>query len=171
MKPIDIVNVILNVMFISSFICVFFFTIGSKLEKKVFEMQIKNVTSELLGGIVNMLPENVKEEIKFSIDEIKVSTDADPAAAQHNKELFQMVIKSLVYFVVVCLIACYYVQSSYSIPNDEMIECLKENAITIAFVGLTYAVFTILAGLNFRSADANYVRKSIIEELEKKIVE
>ena len=171
MKPIDIVNIIFNVMLVSSFICLFFFTVGARLEKIVLEQQLQNLSSELLKDYVEILPAKIKSEINASLANVQVDTSQDAKAEQKNLELFHKVIKIISAFILICGAVCYYIIINNNLSYDEVFKTFKETLIILVFIALTYSTFSVTAALNYKTADSNYVKLTFLQELKYKLSE
>jgi hypothetical protein len=161
----EIANIILHVVFISTFIAIFFFTYAAKVEEEIVKLQVQYLVDDLTTNAF-LLPDHIKKSIKIKLDNITLPDlqSADNAVKEQNKKLMDHAIKIMLVFSVFGLLSAYYMSSVY---DFSFIELLKENALAIVFVALTEYLFLNYVVKNYISADPHYVKRTFLNELHK----
>ena len=170
-NPVERITLITSVVSTSSFIGLFFFTFGAVLEKMSLEKQISNLVSILTKVYVHSIPSPLKQILKKYVSEHGTTehADADAKVAKSNQLIFKKAIKSLGYLAIlgVILVAIIVMVNKISILT------LKTIAVhlffTLIFVCITYAITAFSVGLNYTSADPNYVKRQVVKALKLKI--
>lgn len=162
----DIIDVIVSIATTSCFICVFFFTLGGILEQMVLKKQLKNLVSSLLQPYTFLIPTTIKQSL-LNI-EVETNKEEDEKAAKFNSSLMSTAAAVIVFFVIFCSGLCLFVLKFYGISKETFFDIIKDNMVVLIFVGLTYAIFAFSAGLNYISADPNFVKRKLIESIQKR---
>jgi hypothetical protein len=176
-------KVLINVLFISAFISIFFFTYGTIIEKNVIINQMKVISNnvmqyvELSGNKINtelykynnklLLPKNMK----------KISEN-DEKALSGNKEIIELVQRCIGIFslvVLIIIILFFFISKVTNKDGDEenkftfskILEILIESLIILIFIGLTEFSFLIFFGANYISIDTNEIKLDIVKFLKK----
>lgn len=159
------ITIIINVIFISIFIGIFFFTYGAYIEKRVVKNQMKLISSDLIG-YVNLLGNTTKEIVKSNINNINLPdmTKEDEDVKKNNINIIKLAIKANIIFIILILGLVYY---TYSLSNKEFLikEIVIKNLIILFFVGLTEFTFLTWCGSRFISIDPNQIKLAILKNL------
>ena len=161
----DIINIIMHVVLISSFIAVFFFTYGSQIEQEIVQSQAENIVKVFTEDISLIIPNSTKPIIKAGLQERLKSPDfskEDKEVEDHNKELLINATKIIVMFAVVGITVILVLASIY---NVELTDIVTRNIIILAFVGLTEYLFATYIIKNYITADPNFVKLSLVKAL------
>ena len=153
-----IVDTIINVVFVATFISIFFFTYGAYIEKKIAREQVELAVDDLtynikyfagnqIAPLVNSLsPPNMEEE--------------DKKVAESNSKLIWNVAKLLTLFFVGGMGIAYGVSRYY---NTDFVVSIKRNVIILIFIAITEYIFLTFIGAKYRSLDPNVVKKTILQ--------
>lgn len=166
-----VANILLHVVFISTFLTVFFFTYASKIESKIVESQSKRIISELTGDVKLLLPDNVIGEINSRVATVEPPNmqEEDDKVLEANKKLKTKVASfvGVVFFIglVIVWLMCYFIND----PKFTFFDLVKHNAIILCFVALTEYVFLDYFARNYISIDSNFVKYTILETINQKL--
>lgn len=168
-KPFDVANVIMNVVLISAFIGIFFFTYGSHLEKMVFKTQIDYLFDDLLGSVKTFVPEVSK--LKPAIDNIKMPdmSEIDRKVKENNKQVKMKAAKAISALVVVGLLSVVLIGYFGKLGDVSKAQFFKTlliyDSIALLFVGLTEFTFATQFATKFMALDVNHVKKEVVDKL------
>jgi hypothetical protein len=156
-------NITLHIITIAVFIVIIFFTYGSYLEEKTIEKQMDYVTDDLIGNIKVLAPD-LSLVLKQKLSNIKPPDmrAADQAVQEHNNTIktntsITIGVSALFFILFVGLMIWYYELDGGKI--------LLHNLLALIVVGLTYFMFSSFIVYNYRSAEPNMVKRSILETL------
>ena len=163
----DIILIILNIVFISVFIGIFFFTYASKVEGVILQKQIDFLVQDFVGKEVSLLPKDVLINIRDTLKNTKLPdmSDADNKVAQNNKDLIN---KSIIAFSIIFIIGiaiCIYLYINSDITMSEIIWILINAFIMLFVVGITEYVFLNYIAKNYYSIETNTIKRDIIDIL------
>jgi hypothetical protein len=163
-------KVLINVLLISIFICIFFFTYGVHIEK----ITIKNQMSILANNFMNFfelsgrnsnnnLYNNIKNNL-LSKENIEKISEGDAEALKGNKKLLEDVMWYILGFILVVSFIISILVFSGKLKNlvPILIECL----IILVFIGLTEYCFLTYYGAKYISLDMNHLKLGIAESLQ-----
>ena len=158
MMSFAIANVLLNVVLISSFIVVFFFTYGAKVEGEIVKKQCTEIVNDLMADIVPFLPNDVKTNIASSLSAPEMA-DLDAKVAADNKALMLKTIKLIViaFIIGLAIVVAMSVYFKFSIKD-----LLIHNAVMLVFVGMTEFVFLTFFAKNYTTIDSNYIKYKVL---------
>lgn len=162
----DFASIMMSVMFVSTFICVFYFTYAVHIERNVIKNQVESVVDDFVEDLA-FLPQDMLDKMKQYTKSLKISgtgaEEADAKVEKANKEIFYNAIKIISISLVIGLLgitaASYYFKFS-------MIELLKKNSIILVLIALTEFIFLTFFGQNYMSADSNYVKYELINSIQ-----
>jgi len=167
-KPELFSKILINVLFISIFISLFFFTYGASIEKKVVENQMDflciNLTDMIkLGG------KEVNQQITDAVKNITIPdlSEEDQKAYDTNKNIMMQVIKLVIIFFIVVSFIVFGVYSQFGNKTYDLGEIISNNLVILFFIGLTEFSFLTFFGAKFISIDPNKTKLSIIQNLKK----
>lgn len=161
----DISNIALGVVFIASFLCVFFFTYAAKVEEQIVKNQVNYLVSNLSQNI-HLLPKSTRSELKSMISSRQLP-DLSEEDEEVSKSNTKLMIKTLTFIGILLLIVIIIVFVLSRIYNFGFMNLLKINSITLFFVALTEFCFLTFVASNYISADTNTVRRSVITSVQK----
>jgi hypothetical protein len=162
-SPSEITDIVINVLFVATFLTVFFFTYVVKIEGEIVEDQVNYLVKDLSENI-KLLPEDVTAMMR---QQVKTAprpdmTKADETVQKNNDEIFWSTIKIVGVALGVGLTGA-FVASRYW--NFSMMDSLKRNLLILAFIALTEYIFLMTFGRSYRSADPNHVKLVILNKL------
>lgn len=159
------ITVITNVLLISIFIGIFFFTYATYIEQEVVKSQMdflsKNITSFVL-----FLGPDLRDKYKNYLKDVKITgfDDIDKQVEELNKETVnKAIIANVIFFV--CAVAIVFFIYHRSLKNREPIhlgQILTQNLIILLFVGLTEFSFLTFFGSKFISLNPNVVKRELV---------
>lgn len=158
----EISSIAMNVLFVATFLCVFFFTYASKVEEDVIKNQVQFLVDDLSDDM-QLLPSNILTSLKTKMATAKRPdmTDADNKVEANNKAIekrtFILAAVCLAVGLISIFIASYY-------WNFSFLELLGKNLIIVTFIGLTEFTFLMCFGRNFILADPNLVKLSVLQK-------
>jgi hypothetical protein len=163
-------KVLINVLLISIFISVFFFTYGTYIERKVILNQMDILannfmnTFELTGSTTNKSLYNYIKDKLLSKENIDKISSGDAKALSGNKVIIDKVTSYIVIFILVVSSIIFLLAITGKIPDLKNI--LIESFIILIFIGITEYVFIEFFGAKFISIDTNIVKYKVIKCLE-----
>lgn len=161
--PEKLINILIHVICISTFLNIFFFTYGSYIEKKVVKAQVKYIVDSLFYDIKKLIPLKKKYLPKFELP--KNLKDADENAKNENNKLLSIAIKYTILFVLICICIICCIVYLYNINSDTIIELVNENFIILGFFALTEFIFSTYFAQYYRSADPNFIKYTILSNI------
>lgn len=156
------ITVITNVLFISLFLGLFFFTYAAYIEQSVVKDQMAFLSNEISSS-VKILGPDISDQFKTYINSLPNINleDADKTVEQMNKNTkFNAIIANLVFtiFVAICVYGIY----SRSDKSFSISEILIKNFIILIFVALTEFIFLTYFGSKFISLNPNLIVHNLI---------
>ena len=158
----EISSIAMNVLFVATFLCVFFFTYASKVEEDVIKNQVQFLVDDLSDDM-QLLPSNILTSLKTKIATAKRPdmTDADNKVDASNKAIekktYTLAAVCLAVGLISIFVASYYWKFSF-------LELLGKNLVIVTFIGLTEFTFLMCFGRNFILADPNLVKLSVLQK-------
>lgn len=158
--------ILLNITFMTTFLTIFFFTYGHKIEEQVTENQMKYITNNLLDDFSLFLTPDDKKLISENLQNIKFPdmSASDNNILENNKKImyksFKIVLAFLIFILLLTLSFSYYFNFSYR-------EILFQSLLALVVVTATEFTFLTVYGSKLVTADANFVKLKIIETIEK----
>jgi len=161
----DVASIILHIIIIATFIIIFFFTYGSKLEGQVVKQQMEYIVDDLVGDIKVVSPE-AAETLRKSLEQIPKPDleEADRLAEENNSKLRK---KAFIFIGIALVVGCGIVYGMSKYFDFALKDIIIANVISLIAVGLTYFLFSTFFIASYRSADPNFVKKSILKSLQK----
>jgi hypothetical protein len=160
-----IINVIVNVGFIATFISIFFFTYASGVEQEIVKSQAQIMMNDLFQTITPLLNDDAKEKImNYEVSDMS-KEDAD--ALDNNNKLinsgYSILIIVFIVTQVVGLALSIYFKHNYN-------HIIIGNVIVLIFVGLTEYTFLNVIGRSYMSVDTNFIRWKILTSIREKLI-
>jgi hypothetical protein len=174
-----ILNILLHIFILFTFLTIFFFLYISELEKKELNDEVENIISTQTGNILSTIDNldkkiNKKPEIQWGeINKIaknvyKNNIKDDPGVVINNKTLFKIALAIII--TLFSLIVFFFIYFSYYKKfNINTKRILLENLVIFSFVGLVeYLFFTHIAS-QYIPVTPEFVSSSVIDRIKSKI--
>ena len=162
-----IFSIFSQITLIFTFLIIFYFNYVELVEKKTFLHQIDQVLDELVKPIRSKIPKS--NEVKLGIDALVVdikteNSKSDKTTKQNNQNLakisMNMVYGCIGGFLIYTLIITL---TKNCLPLKSV---LLESVIALLFIALTEYLFLQIVIANYKSADPNYVKRTIAKAIE-----
>jgi hypothetical protein len=160
-----VIKILLNVVLISTFIGIFFFTYETKIEKDIVEIQSTEIIQDLVGDFKKVLPRDLMQAVYDFVSPKLVAPNLeseDEYVKQNNKALIKKATMIMTTFSVVgvtlLLIAAF-------IFKVDMKEIAIHSAITLVFVGIAEFIFLTFMVKHYKTIDANFVKYKVLQTL------
>jgi len=159
----EIIAIIMTVIFVASFLSIFFFTYVSKIEEQVVKNQVSFIVNDLLKPLKMISKEslNYASLLANNIPTPNLSAE-DDEVEKHNHEVYMNTMKLIAISFIVGMIILFYISKKYKLNFWQIV---KKNTIIILFVALTEYLFLNCFAKNYMSADPNIVKRTIITKL------
>jgi glucan phosphoethanolaminetransferase (alkaline phosphatase superfamily) len=163
-------KVMINVLLISVFISVFFFTYGVKIEKEVIINQMKVLTNdfmshiELSGNTVNTNINKINNSM-LTPENIKEMSKDDKEKLSGNKKIIKMVLIIIACLIFVVFFVVLMLVKMKKIENIR--EILFESSLILVFIAITEFCFVYFFGAKYISIDTNKIKLTVIKYLQK----
>jgi hypothetical protein len=168
----SICEILLQIILITGFISVFFFTYGKQIEKEVVENQTKLLASTFTKDIV-VLPRETQEQLKVIAQKLKAPdfSAQDQKAAESNKKLetrtFHVIfLLALTGIILIGLLWGISNKNSGFRETFALRDITRDSFIIltcIAIVEFSIATFVLR---NYRAASSNYVMKEVVGKVQ-----
>lgn len=166
-----IASIVLHVVCISVFIGIFFFTYAAKVEGQIVEKQVEIIVNDFTGDVSAMIPTDTMNDFKpLIISSLTITPEQqadfdriDKEAAEHNDQLKKKAITVLGVLFIIGILIVLYLRIRYKDFN--LLHLIVTTCIAVVFVGLTELLFLVGIAKNYRTADSNFVKKVIVENI------
>lgn len=163
-NPYFYTHIILSVVFISCFICIFFFTYATTVERNIVVNQTQNLVDSFTGNISLLFSDN--KSVKNFVQNMSVETVNQDD--ERIKEKNQKILKEAAYVVgisaacliLLTIILIYFFKLNYK-------KLIITNLIVLLCIGVVEFSFLTFIAQNYISFDPNYVKYLLVENLEK----
>lgn len=161
----DITNIIITIIFIASFIGIFFFTYVSLIEKQIVLRQLNYITKDLTSTFSAISNPQLKISLQNILHNLKQPdmTDIDNKVSRSNNELKIKAFKILGYLLFFGLLLAYFFSVQFKFDLSDLI---IKNLLTLILIAFIYFIFITYLAKEYISADPNYVKTIIITTLE-----
>ena len=157
----EIALIILNIVFMGTFLTIFFFTYAHKVEQQVFTNQINYITNDLLSDINVVVPQDTRPLLTAYLNDVQPpnysSLDAQVTAS--NEAIKSKVFKIMIPTVIVALLTTFFMAQKYGFSYKEI---FVQSMLTICVVGLVEYTFLKHFGSQYYSADVNMVKRKLL---------
>lgn len=160
------ITVITNVLFISLFISLFFFTYTAYIEQEIVQKQM-GFLSETITGNIKLLGPDIKKEFKEFINklpEIQLVEEDNKVKKMNAETMYNAIVINIIFAIVLCILVLYVWSIGY-IDWNKVEEILITNVIIVAFIALTEFGFLTYFGANFVSLNPNTIVYNIINNI------
>ena len=131
-----VIKILLNVVLISTFIGIFFFTYETKIEKDIVEIQSTEIIQDLVGDFKKVLPRDVMQAVYDFVSPKLVAPNLeseDEYVKQNNKALIKKATMIMTTFSVVGVTLLIIAAFIFKV---DMKEIAIHSVITLVFVGI-----------------------------------
>jgi hypothetical protein len=166
----ELINkVLVNVLFISLFIVVLFFTYISYIEKKIVIKQMDFLSKDI-KNFFSLFGKDINDIITTKLSEIKLPdlSHEDIKAKENNNKIKIQSFIILTLFILFISILIYYNYTMYGNNSYKLNEIIFENLIILLAVSLTYIVFITYFSARFISINPSIVKLTILKSLREK---
>ena len=165
MQPKQIVNIILNITLIGTFIGIFFFTYGKTIEENIVKTQSEFIADSIAKDISTFIDKPTAITMSKQI-QIPDMSKQDNQVQIQNSQLQQNAFHILSILFISGIIISLIITKIYKL---NFLSLLKTNLIILLFVAITEYIFLTYIGQNFISVDPNFVRYKILTKLKSKL--
>ena len=168
-----IIKILMNVLFISIFISMFFFSFGTYVEEKNIDDQLNilatNMTDviKITGKTTNTALYNYINNDLLSPEKIKEIKENDNQHMAGNKKIIRDVTLYNIIFFVVIMSVVILLKINYRIKGVDMRNLVIESFIILFFIALTETIFIYFFGAKFISIDINNIKLNFFEMIKK----
>lgn len=169
MKTEEIIRIIILVLFSSVFIVVFYFTYAQTVEKKILEKQFADVTHEIMGDVMQLVPSEFSGQVNQLLSDIKAPTSSDESIVKQNNELIGKTKTFLTIFAIVVLFILIFLIKRCDLSSDKLKSILKDDLVLLGFVALTEYLFLTFITSKFICFDINTVKYALINTIQNNV--
>jgi hypothetical protein len=161
------ITIITNVVLISLFIALFFFTYVAYIEGEIVQKQMAFLSEEITS-FIKILGPDIRQQIKEYINNMSPINldDEDKRVKELNRETTTKAIIANIIFLVCCCIGVYFIYNA-STKDFSISNVLIKNGIILLFVALTEYGFLTYFGANYISVNPYSIVYNIIEQISK----
>ena len=160
-----IIKTLIQVILISSFIGIFFFTYAAKIEENIVKKQCSEIIDDLSDDMKTMVPYDILQKVYTQIVPNMRAPDLsreDADVKQKNDLLLKKITKLISIFIGVGLTLVIGLIWIFKIPIKEI---LISSGISVLFVAIVEYSFLTFFAQNYRTIDSNFVKMKIIQTL------
>ena len=163
-NPYFYTHIIVSVVFISCFICIFFFTYATTVERNIVVNQTQNLVDSFTDNISVLFSDN--ESVKNFVQNMSVETvnQDDERIKEKNQKILKeaafVVGISAICLIILTIILIYLFKLNYK-------KLIITNLIVLLCIGVVEFSFLTFIAQNYISFDPNYVKYLLVENLEK----
>lgn len=163
------ITVITNVLFISLFIGLFFFTYAAHIEEQIVKKQMEFL-SETISSSVKVLGPDVSRIFKNYVNNLPELdlNEADKTVEKMNTKTKKNALFANIIFAIFVGVCVYFIFKN-SDKSFSVKDILIKNAIILVFVALTEFVFLTYFGANYISLNPNVIVYNIIKKIKELI--
>lgn len=164
LEPKEISNIIMMVIFVATFLGIFYFTYVAKVEEQIVAEEVDYIVDDLTSDLQLLLSDKQKDQIRSAINKIPRPdlSASDKSVNDHNSQVFWSAIKILSVGFVIGMIGIYMASQYWKF---DLLELIKNNLIILVFVGITEYAFLNFFAKNYISADPNFVKRTVLNKL------
>jgi len=171
-----ILLVIVQVLCVFIFLCLFFFTYASKKEGDILNSQVNFLINDIAEHNIHLLPNDKKQALLNTINGIKTDTSQNTQAAidiiNSNNKIKAKTKKIILYL---CIIVVLIISISYKFKNTgktffknlNLKHIFKETGIIIFFIAITEYIFLNYFAAQYISVKPNILKAQVFENISK----
>lgn len=159
----QVARIVMSVLFVATFLTIFFFTVVAKVEGQVVDDQIKYLIGDF-GDSLRLLPPQIRQKLIDQVTSFKKPdlSDEDAKVAENNKKIIKKAVILIVVSFVIIMLGIYFASRHFGFS---MFDVIRDNMIILAFVALTEVVFLFVFAKHYISVDPNYVKKTFVDKI------
>ncbi len=176
----DLVNVLLHVMLLSTFIVIFFFSYDSYVEGQVVKNSIISVVNSCVDDIILLVPEGTIPAGTMDSLTVPDLEEEDSEVEKSNAKLLKKAGIFIGIFLAVGLVVIAVLwtlsinHEGWKFPKGKPLfrnnafsigRVCAENFVMLLFVALSEFIFTMFIAANYKPLDNNSVKRLIIKNL------
>ena len=167
-----LVQVILQIVLSSIFICVFFFTYGKTQEEKSLERQISFLIDDFIGNKFFLLGDFEKDVLKGTIKDLEIDTsESDEKIKKSNEEVWNNTKKFILYMMVAGGVSVYLLWNSSTSTSGmwksfNLSTSITDSMLAVAVVALIEFIFLTYLGSKFITIDTNLIKSRILTNIQ-----
>ncbi len=168
-------NIIMNIIVISLFLGVFFFTYGTYLEKEIMKNQVDYLVDDLISPIKVFIPQDTMKRINLKLNTFNISIDklGDEKVKKNNKEIIKKATIAIGVSIIAAIIIITIISKKFNKENMSTGEfwgkLIKYNLVSILFIGITQFIFTTRFSKNFMTIDINLLKEFTLNNILNKL--
>lgn len=162
-----VIKILLNVVLISAFIGIFFFTYETKIEENIVEIQSKEIIQDMTGDFKKVLPPKVMQAVYDIVSPVLVAPDLseeDEYVKTTNKALIKKATKIIASFTIIGIILLIGAAIIFKVPMKDIV--ISSVAILV-FVAIAEYIFLTFMVQHYKTIDANFVKYTVLQTLAK----
>jgi len=157
-NPFTFISILVNVIFVTIFIGIFFFTYGKIVEQQIVKSHAEFIAKELSKDVKLLIPSNVSAGFVDKL--IPPNMDSEDAIARkNNSDLLSTSIKVLGSIFIIGMGFVFWYSKKYNLPLKII---LIRNIVLLLGVALTEFIFLTIITKNYISFDPNYIKHKIL---------
>ena len=162
-----VANIVMHVVLIASMIGIFYFTYVPVVEKDVVVREVNEVMDSIADDIHDFIPKASLDAFKPWVDKYVQVPDLHKQDAEAKAKNKALLYKAAKYLGILVGVGVEIVVGIWYFYGFDMKNLFIKNGILLVVVGVTYFVFVTFVIKNYRSTDPNFVKRSIVETLQK----
>jgi hypothetical protein len=162
----QLASIILTVSMMATFLSIFFFTYGAKIERKVLATQMGYITNTLLGEFGFLIPDDIKLKIRNNLHKLKLPNlnDSDKKVTESNNKIIKNTLQLILIVLIFSFIGTFGMSYYYDFKYTDV---LFISSISLIIVAITEYTFLTFFASKYLSADINFVKHKIVDIMQK----
>ena len=160
----SLINIIMNICFISVFIGIFFFTYAIYIEGIIVKTQLEIISINLVNTIKPFLTKKNIKDLEKSLKAPDMSQE-DEDIIIYNSQLKSSAIGILSILFIFMFSASYILARYY---NHSFFPILGKNLLLLVFIALTEYTFLHTIPKKYITGDPNYIKYKILDNIQEK---
>jgi hypothetical protein len=162
-------KVTINVLFITLFITIFFFTYGSYIEKKVVQNQMDILSKDIID-FLNLFGQDFNKIISDQLNNVTLPdlSEEDKKIKNNNNKIIIKTMIYLLFFIVILSSIIYYNYIAFSDNSYKMSKIILENLLILLAICMTEFIFVSFFIYRYVSIDSNTVKLVILKLFKEK---
>jgi len=164
-----LINVLINIGLISTFIAIFFFTYGSIVEQDIIIKQAELITTDLISSIKPFMSKNDRQVFKNNLI-VPDMSEEDNHNENNNNILKNSAYNNIIFIYSVCILSALLLAIYFIKPKHNYIFTMIINIILLIAVGFTEFTFLQFILVNYIIGDPNYVKYKLATSIRNKFI-
>lgn len=160
-----VIKILLNVVLISTFIGIFFFTYETKIEQDIVQIQSQEIIQDLAGDFKKVLPRDVMQNIYDNVSPRLIPpnlSDEDDYVKKTNKALIK---KATIIMAAFSIVGISLLIVAAIIFKVNMKDIVIHSVATLIFVAIAEFIFLTFMVKHYKTIDANFVKYKVLQTL------